>query len=73
MKRYLEPFSDNLDAIKQVREWCENREQLLFDTIRSPAGEDGIIQALSGARIEIDNVVKYIEEQKEKRASQYFF
>lgn len=55
MKEY-EIFDDFLKKSKKIREFCDDREKMLFESIRMEISTDGKIHWLNSIVYEIDKV-----------------
>jgi len=67
MMEEYEVFDEYLRKSKSIREYCEQNEKLLFESIRLvDATTDCKIKYLSSVGCEIDKVISYIEELKTK-------
>jgi len=65
MEKY-ELFDEYLKKSKAIRQFCERKENLLFDAIRLDASTDSIINYLNAIGSDIDKVITYIEELKKQ-------
>jgi len=62
-------FDEYLQKSKAIRVFCEDREKLLFESIRMDIPIDGKIVWLKAVGKEIDEVRKLVEELAESRLS----
>ena len=56
MKEY-EIFDDFLKKSKKIREFCDDREKMLFESIRIEISTDGKIHWLNSISYDIDKVL----------------
>ncbi len=70
MEEY-EVFDEYLKKSKLIRAFCEDRERMLFESIRIDTASDGKIIYLKAVGKEIDEVGVFIEEMKKKRKSSF--
>ena len=68
MENY-EIFGDYIDKSKQIRQFCEKNETLLFESIRMDIPSEGIRKYLAAVGKEIEIILDYIERLKENRES----
>jgi hypothetical protein len=70
MEEY-EVFDEYLQKSKIIRAFCEDRERMLFESIRIDTSSDGKIIYLKAVGKEIDEAGEFIEEMKKKRKSSF--
>ena len=68
MENY-EIFGEYIDKSKQIRQFCEKNENLLFETLRMDVPSDGIRKYLAAVGKEIEIILDYIERLKANRES----
>ena len=68
MENY-EIFGEYIDKSKQIRQFCEKNENLLFETLRMDIPSEGIRKYLAAVGKEIDEVLAYIDKLKSERES----
>ena len=59
---HYELFDAYLKKSKLIRDFCEDREKMLFESIRMDIPTDGKIHWLNAIGAEIDKVVAYIDQ-----------
>ncbi|WP_429082673.1 hypothetical protein [Aeromonas veronii] len=69
MMEQYQLFDEYLMKSKAIRAFCEDREKLLFESIRMDIPIDGKIVWLKAVGKEIDEVRKLVEELAESRLS----
>lgn len=69
MMEQYQLFDEYLQKSKAIRAFCEDREKLLFESIRMDIPIDGKIVWLKAVGKEIDEVRKLVEELAECRLS----
>jgi|SaaInlStandDraft_6_1057023.scaffolds.fasta_scaffold99723_2 hypothetical protein len=60
-------FDEYLKKSKSIREFCNNNEKLLFESIRMDIPTDGKIHWLNAVGCEIEKVISYIEKLENDR------
>ena len=68
MENY-EIFGDYLNKSKQIRQFCEKDENLLFESLRMGIPSDGMRKYLTSVGKEIEIILDYIERLKANRES----
>ncbi len=68
MENY-EIFGDYIDKSKQIRQFCEKNENLLFETLRMDIPSNGVRKYLAAVGKEIEIILDYIERLKANRES----
>jgi hypothetical protein len=68
MEKY-EIFEDYVEKSKNIRQFCEQNETLLFEALRMDIGSDAITKYINGVGKEIDEVLAYIDKLKSERES----
>ena len=68
MENY-EIFGEYIDKSKQIRQFCEKNENLLFETLRMDIPSEGIRKYLAAVGKEIEIILDYIERLKANRES----
>lgn len=66
-------FDQYLKKSKAIKEFSENMEQMLFESIRFNIKNDGKIHWLNCIGSEIDKVIAYIEKLENDRKPPYTF
>ena len=66
MENY-EIFGEYIDKSKQIRQFCEKNENLLFESLRMDIPSDGVRKYLTSVGNEIDLVLDFIEKMKTDR------
>jgi hypothetical protein len=64
-----EIFGDYLNKSKQIRQFCEKDENLLFESLRMDIPSDAVKRYLTSVGKEIDLVLDFIEKMKTDRES----
>ena len=70
MKEY-EILGNFLKKSKKIREFCDDREKMLFESIRIEISTDGKIHWLNSIVYEIDKVLSFIDRLSNERKSQF--
>lgn len=60
-------FDEYLKKSKSIRAFCEDREKMLFESIRIGGDVEGKIRWLNAVGNEIDKVISYINQLTEER------
>ena len=68
MKEY-ELFDELLQKSKFLRNFCDDREKMMFEIIRMDISTDGKIHWLESVGSEIDRVLSFIERVSVERTS----
>jgi len=68
MKEY-ELFDILLSKSKTLREFCDDREKMMFEVLRMDLTEDGKIHWLESVGSEIDRVLSFIDRISNERKS----
>ena len=70
MKEY-ELFDELLKKSKSLRNFCDDREKMMFEIIRMDISTDGKIHWLNSIVYEIDRVLSFIDRLSNERKSQF--
>ena len=70
MKEY-ELFDELLQKSKFLRNFCDDREKMMFEIIRMDISTDGKIHQLESVGSEIDRVLSFIERVSVERKSHF--
>jgi|GEM_PF-1642208 hypothetical protein len=62
-------FGGYIEKSKQIRQFCEKNETLLFEALRMDIPSNGIRKYLAAVGKEIEIILDYIERLKENRES----
>ena len=73
MKEEYQKLDSLLSDGKYIRDWLEDREHLLLETLRMTWDTESRVTNLSACGREIEQIVKVIKELKDQRGSQYFY
>jgi hypothetical protein len=68
MKEY-EKFDYYLQNSKKIREFCNDREKMIFEILRMDLYEEGKIHWLESVGLEIDRVLSFIGRLENERKS----
>ena len=68
MKEY-ELFDELLQKSKSLRNFCDDREKMMFEILRMDISTDGKIHWLNSIGYEIDKVLSYIDRLSNERKS----
>jgi len=60
-------FDEYLKKSQSIRAFCEDREKMLFESIRIDTSTDGKVKYLKAVGTEIDKVIAYIEKLTAER------
>ena len=66
MENY-ELFGEFINKSKQIRQFCEKNENLLFETLRMNIPSDGVRKYLTSVGKEIDLVLEFIDKLETDR------
>ena len=66
MENY-ELFGEFINKSKQIRQFCEKNENLLFETLRMDIPSDGMRKYLTSVGKEIDLVLEFIDKLETDR------
>ena len=66
MENY-ELFGEFINKSKQIRQFCEKNENLLFETLRMGIPSDGVRKYLTSVGKEIDLVLEFIDKLETDR------
>ncbi len=70
MKEY-ELFDELLQKSKFLRNFCDDREKMIFEVLRMDISTDGKIHWLNSIVYEIDKVLSFIDRLSNERKSQF--
>jgi hypothetical protein len=62
-------FGDYIEKSKQIRQFCEKNELLLFEVLRMDIPSNGVRKYLAAVGKEIEIILDYIERLKANRES----
>lgn len=68
MKEY-ETFDIFLKKSKQLREFCDDREKMMFEVLRMDISVEGKIHWLESVGVEIERVLSFIDRLESERKS----
>jgi|APSaa5957512622_1039677.scaffolds.fasta_scaffold624732_1 hypothetical protein len=68
MENY-EIFGDYIEKSKQIRQFCEKNESLLFEALRMDIPSNGVRKYLAAVGKEIETILDYVQRLKENRES----
>ena len=66
---HYELFDAYLKKSKLIRDFCEDREKMLFESLRMDITTEGKLHWLNAIGTEIDKVVAYIDQMNSDRKS----
>lgn len=62
-------FDEFLQKSKKLRDFCDDREKMMFEVIRMDLKTDGKIYWLESIGVEIDRVLSFIDRVSNERKS----